>query len=58
MIFADGNNRNFELDNLVLISDAEGLIMNRNNLFKQDKELTKAGVVVAKLLDKVNKRKE
>lgn len=58
VIFADGDIRNFDLDNLVLISDAEGLIMNRNNLFKQDKELTKTGVAVAKLLDKVNKRKK
>ena len=58
VIFADGNNRNFDLDNLVLISNAEGLIMNRNRLFKQDKDLTKTGVTVAKLLDKVNKRKK
>ncbi len=58
VIFADGNNSNFDLDNLVLVSNAEELIMNRNNLFKKDAELTKAGVVVAKLLDKANKRKE
>ena len=58
VIFADGDNRNFDLDNLILVSDAEELIMNRNNLFKEDAELTKAGVVVAKLLDKVNKRKD
>ena len=58
VIFADGNNRNFDLDNLVLISDAEGLIMNRNRLFKKDKDLTKAGVTVAKIFDKVNKRKK
>lgn len=56
VIFADGNNRNFDLENLILVSDAEELIMNRNKLFKKDTELTKAGVVVAKLLDKVNKR--
>ena len=58
VIFANGDNRNFDLDNLISVSDAEELIMNRNNLFKEDAELTKAGVVVAKLLDKVNKRKE
>ena len=46
VIFADGNNRNFDLDNLVLITDAEGLIMNRNKLFKKDKDLTKAGVSI------------
>ena len=58
VIFADGNNRNFEMDNLILVSDAEELIMNRNKLFKTDKELTKVGVTVAKVLDKVNKRKK
>lgn len=58
VIFADGNNRNFDLDNLVLVSNAEELIMNRNKLFKQHKELTKAGVAVAKVINKVNKRKE
>lgn len=58
VIFADGNNKNFDLDNLVLVSNAEELIMNRNKLFKQHKELTKAGVAVAKVINKVNKRKE
>lgn len=58
VIFADGDNRNFDFDNLIIVSDAEELIMNRNNLFKEDTKLTKAGVAVAKLLDKVNKRKK
>lgn len=58
VIFADGNNRNFDLSNLILVSDAEELIMNRNKLFKNDTELTKAGVTIAKILDKVNKRKK
>ena len=58
LIFADGNKRNFNLDNLVLVSNAEQLIMNRNKLFKQDIELTKSGVVIAKLIDKVNKKKK
>lgn len=58
VIFADGNNRNFDLNNLIVVSDAEELIMNRHKLFKEDTELTKSGVVIAKLLDKVNKRKK
>ena len=57
LIFADGNKQNLELDNLVLVSNAELLIINKKGLYKQDKELTKTGVVVAKVLDKVNKRK-
>lgn len=58
LIFADGNRQNIALDNLILVSYAQSFIMNRKNLFKNDKELTKAGVAVAKVLDKVNKRKK
>lgn len=58
LIFADGNKQNITLDNLILVSYAQSFIMNQKNLFKNDKELTKAGVAVAKVLDKVNKRKK
>lgn len=58
VIFADGNNRNFDLDNLVLVSNAEELLLNQHGLIKKDADLTKAGVMVAKVLDKVNKRKK
>lgn len=58
VIFADGNNRNFDIDNLLLVSDSELLILNQKNLYKRNKELTKAGVAVAKVLDKVSKRKK
>lgn len=58
VIFADGNIRNFDLNNLIVVSDAEELIMNQHKLFKEDTELTKSGVAIAKLLDRVNKRKK
>ena len=58
LIFADGNRQNIALDNLILVSYAQSFIMNQKDLFKNDKELTKAGVAVAKVLDKVNKRKK
>ncbi len=58
LIFADGNRQNFNLDNLILVSNAELFIMNQKGLYKQDKEFTKTGVTVAKVLDKVNKRKK
>lgn len=58
LIFADGNRQNIALDNLILVSYAQSFIMNQKDLFKKDKELTKAGVTVAKVLDKVNKRKK
>lgn len=57
LIFADGNKQNLNLDNLILVSNSELFIMNQKGLHKQDKELTKSGAIVAKVLDKVNKRK-
>lgn len=58
LIFADKNKQNLNLENLILVSDAELFIMNQKDLYKSDKDLTKSGVVIAKLLDKVNKRKK
>ena len=57
VIFADGNKRNFNTDNLILVSNSEELIMNRNNLFYDEKELTKTGTLIAKVIDKTNKVK-
>lgn len=56
IIFADGNKMNFDIDNLILVSKAEMLILNNNNLRFEDKELTKVGVNIAKVIDKAKKR--
>lgn len=60
VIFKDRNKRNFNLENLMLISKSEFLIMNDNHLYKEDTELTETGVLIAKIIDKINKlrRKE
>lgn len=58
LIFADGDKQNFDLDNLILVSNAELFIMNQKGLYKRDKDLTKVGVTVAKVFDKINKRKK
>ena len=57
IIFADGNKRNFNLDNLILVSDAELLCLNRKKLIFNNPEATKAGVLVARLLTKAGKIK-
>lgn len=57
VIFADGDNRNFDLNNLILVSNSEELILNRNKLIGSNAELTRSGVAIAKLIDKVNKTK-
>ena len=53
LIFADGNKLNLDLDNLLLVTDNELLRMNRNNLIKEDKELTKSGLALTKLMNKM-----
>lgn len=50
IIFLDGNRKNFDLDNLEMITKKENLVMNRNKLFKNDKELTRLGLQIARTL--------
>ncbi len=56
VIFADGNRRNFDIDNLILVKKRELLIMKNNHLIYDDKELTKTGIIIAQLIDKTNKK--
>lgn len=58
IVFADGNKKNFELENLILVTDSEALIMNNNKLIYENRELTKTGVLIAKIIDKTNKLKK
>ncbi len=55
VIFADGDRNNFDINNLVLISKSENLILNRRKMRYEESELTKSSVNVAKVIDKVNK---
>lgn len=56
VIFADGDHNNFDLDNLILVSNAEELIMNQRKLISKEAEFTKTGAIIAKVLDKAKKR--
>ena len=47
--FLDGNRRNYDLDNLILVSKAESAYMARKRLYTDDKELTRTGVALARL---------
>lgn len=50
VIFADGNKRNFDIDNLILVSDNELLQINKHNLYyKGCADATKCGVLIAKI---------
>lgn len=54
VIFADRDKRNFDIDNLILVSKAQMLILNRNELIYNDKELTKTGVNIANVMLKLS----
>ena len=58
VIFADGDKTNFDINNLILVTKSELLIMNRKKLIKKSSEATKSGVILAKLIDKRNKIKK
>lgn len=56
VIFKDGNRHNITLENLALVSNSQMLILNRHNLIYSEKELTEAGINIAKVMDKVNEK--
>lgn len=60
VIFADGDKTNFDIDNLVKVSRANLLYINKNKLIFENSELTKSGVNVSKIVEKINalERKE
>lgn len=53
VIFLDGNNRNFDINNLALITRAESMYLNRHKLRFNDRELTESAVNIAKLNSKI-----
>ncbi|MGN2370638.1 HNH endonuclease [Clostridium cagae] len=57
VIFADGDKRNFDIKNLILISRSKLLIMNKNKLIYNNAELTKTGIVIASIQEKIRERK-
>ena len=57
VIFADGNNRNFDPENLLLVSRKQLVRMNQRGLIKNDAELTKTGVIIADIYNKIGEAK-
>lgn len=53
VIFADGNKRNFDPDNLLLVSRAQLVRMNQLGLVKNDVRLTRTGIIIADLLNRI-----
>jgi len=57
IIYLDGNKLNLDPKNLKAINRAEELIMNKNNLRYNKKELTEAGYLIAQIISKRGKIK-
>lgn len=58
VIFADRDKSNLDINNLVLVSRKQLITLNRNGLIKEDTELTKTGINIANLINKVNEVKK
>ena len=53
IIFADGNKKNINIENLILVSRKELAILNKHKLIAKNSELTKIGVNVADVILKI-----
>jgi hypothetical protein len=58
LTFLDGNKANITLDNLIIISMAESLEMNRSKLRSDNSEFTKTGVLIARIKTTIGKSKK
>ena len=57
LLFADGNQRNITLENLILISRAQLVRLNQKNLIGGSADLTRAGLLVADIMNKMAERR-
>lgn len=57
IVFLDGDRLNCSLENLAIISRSVNARRNQNHLLSRDRELSKLGVVAAKLIEKLHRRK-
>lgn len=58
IIFLDRNRTNFAIENLACVSRAELARLNQNNLIHENAEISKAGVLIAKIMTKVGERRK
>ena len=56
VIFGDGDNRNFDINSLILVSRKQLLRLNKNNLIQKDADLTRTAVIITDLQDKIYQR--
>lgn len=57
VIFGDKNRDNLDPDNLILVTKKQLLVLIRNKLIQGDADLTRTGVIIADLYQKISERK-
>lgn len=57
VIFGDGDRRNFDIDNLILVSRKQLATLNKHGLIQNHADLTKTGLTIVDLLHKISERK-
>ena len=57
VIFGDGNRRNFDPTNLILVSRKQLVRLNQNGLIQKDADLTRSAIILTDIISKVSERK-
>lgn len=55
VVFLDKNPKNFNIDNLALVSRSELALLNHFRLFSEESKASEAGIKVAKIISKISK---
>jgi hypothetical protein len=58
VIFGDGNRRNFDINNLLLVSRIQLVRLNQNGLIQNDADLTRSAIIVTDIISKMSERKK
>jgi len=58
IIFGDRNRRNFEPENLICVSRKQLVRLNKLNLIQKDADLTRTGVIIADIYNKIGERRK
>jgi hypothetical protein len=58
VIFGDGNRRNFDPNNLLLVTRKQLARLNQNHLISDNAEVTKTGLIIADIYSKIGERKK
>ena len=57
ILFGDSDRRNFDINNLLLVSRKQLVMLNKKRLIQSDADLTRTGIIVADIYQKLSDRK-